>query len=569
VAAPKSLSWFRSEGDQLVLNLGTLGTGVVEGDLPLLAWARASDPYTACHQAWGVAIRHELIGASTRFREEKQYPRIFRYLGWCSWEEFKSSIDQDILVEVAQSIERSGLPIRYMLIDDGHVDHEARQLKSFEPDRSKFPGGWRKLLSMRKPHQITWMGLWLNMNGHWRGVHLQNALGGLNEHLRSVTWPRLGPLMKATALVPKQGMLHSFAFFDAMIGAARKAGFDFVKVDNQARSLWAYRGTQQPVVCATENSQALEAACARHMDGLINCMAHNSVCIFNTRISVVTRCSEDYRLDDLARARRHLHNSYGNIPWLGQTVWGDHDMFHSNDPVCGRVMAVSKALSGGPVYLSDDPSSFAPEHIWPLCYGDGELLRPLAPAAPLPESLFLNPYEEREAFRVIAPLPNKSAAVAAYNLTEPEAPVHGVVSAKDYAHAGAMIQPKTGMWAPPEEGLLLYDWYPEEAMPLQEEYQFTLEGFGDRLFLLCPIRSGWSVIGRADKFLSPAAVEVLEYSPNELLLRMKESGPLTIWHREARLSSEMCEFKHIGSGLWRADMPEGRRGVLVRVRCEP
>ncbi len=180
------------------------------------------------------------------------------------------------------------------------------------------------------------MGLWLNFNGYWRGVHPENALGALNEHLLP---------NKTGSLLPRADFLSSVAFYDALIGAARTAGFDFVKVDNQANNLGMYRGLDHPVRCAVHNQQALEAACARHMDGLINCMAHGPASLFNTRISSVTRCSEDYLVGDAGRARRHLHNSYANIPWLGQTVWGDHDMFHSNDPASGRMMAVSKALS--------------------------------------------------------------------------------------------------------------------------------------------------------------------------------------------------------------------------------
>jgi hypothetical protein len=549
----QTAAWFSSDLGDLTLNVGTLGTGVVRGDLPLLAWARAEDAYVACHRVWEAAIHH--LGAPTRLREEKHYPEVLRYLGWCSWEEYRGEITADVLVDAVRAIRRSVLPIRYVLVDDGHLDHQGRQLLSFEPN-DKFPDGWAPLLGLRDPNGVRWMGVWLNFNGYWDGVSRLNRLGDLNTHL--------APDAVGERLLPRLGLPNSVAFYDAMIGAARTAGFDFVKIDNQAGNLDKYRGTEQPVAAAVENAQALEIACARHMDGLINCMAHGVACIFNSRISAVTRCSEDYQLGDLGRARRHLHNSYGNMPWLGQTVWGDHDMFHSNDPVSGRMMAISKAVSGGPVYLSDAPDDFVDAHVKPLCYADGELLRPLAPAAPLEESIFLDPFDDVAAFRVIAPLANGAVAIVVYNLTEPEVSVVASITATDYAQAGAMDCPPS-RWSVPDEGLVLYDWAAGDAVVLTDAWRTTLPYFDDRLLLLLPIMAGWAVVGRCDKYLSPVAVEVLQATPKRLLLRMVEAGPLRIWRRDGEVSSPQADVQGLGGGLWQVEYAVGRRDFVVEL----
>ena len=564
IAAAETLSWLESREDALVLPAGTLGTAEFTGDMPLFAWARDADPYAACRNVWSAAIEHDSVAHSTRLREEKAYPEIFRYLGWCSWEEYKAGITEELLVDAVGKIDRSDLPIRYVLVDDGHlVANEKRQLVSFEPNE-KFRNGWSPLLDLRRADGVRWMGLWLNFNGYWAGVAGDNEMGDLNEQLMPVDIPVTAGEGRP-ALAPKQDFLSSVAFFDAMIGAARQAGFDFVKVDNQAKGLRAYLGTPHPVRAAVNNSQALELACARHMDGLLNCMAHSTTCAFNTRISAVTRCSEDYKVGDLPKARRHLHNSYGNIPWIGQTVWGDHDMFHSNDAVSGRMMAVSKALSGGPIYLSDDPGAFDTGHAAPLCYADGELLRPLAPAAPLPESLLLDPFSDPKPYRVIAPLSGGAAAVAAYNLTEPAQPVSGAVTAADYTDAGAMVQPYGGPWGVPHDGLVIYDSYAGVAMRLEEGYAFELPEFADLLLLICAVQYGWAVIGRLDKYLSPEAAELLACGESELLLRMVESGPLGIWCEQGRPTAEGIGFLETGAGFWRADLPVGTRDMVVRI----
>jgi hypothetical protein len=557
LTGPSTVAWFASSDSDLVLNAGTLGTMPLQGDFPVLAWARGADPYEAARTVWELALRHPSIAGSARMRAEKQYPDILHYLGWCSWEEYKTSISEKLLLGAIDTIEASKLPIRWLLVDDGHLSSDNRQLTAFEPNE-KFPRGWASVLARRNPDRIRWMGLWLCFDGYWNGISPKNKLG-LDENLARVTGYALPE--NTSALEPKPGLEHSFAFYNAMIGANRRAGFDFVKVDVQSRNLAFYRGSGQPVESAAANAKSLEMAAAFHMDGLINCMAHGPVNIFNTRISAITRCSEDYKLGDLQRAKRHLHNSYANLIWLGQTVWGDHDMFHSDDRVAGRMMAVSKALSGGPVYLSDNPAKFAVENIRPLTFNDGRLLPVLAPGTLLPESLFVDPYEEHKPLRAVAPLPNEAAAIAVYNLTEPEAEVTGYVTPEDYRDANGLMQPRKAPWSVPSEGLILYDWYEKTAMPLTKRHSFVIPKFSDRLFLVCPVRNGWAVIGRTDKYLAPAAVEVVKAERTELLVRLKEPGLLTLWENGAATpKSSQCQFRKIAAHLWQADVASG--GVL-------
>ena len=114
-------------------------------------------------------------------------------------------------------------------------------------------------------------------------------------------------------------------------------------------------------------------------------MAQNVINTDHTSYSNSTRVSIDYKKYDEDMAKSHLFQSYTNTLLLGQTVWPDHDMFHSCDTVCGTLMARSKAISGGPVYLSDAPGDFIKENIFPLIDKQGKLFRPEAPAVPMPE----------------------------------------------------------------------------------------------------------------------------------------------------------------------------------------
>lgn len=272
-------------------------------------------------------------------------------------------------------------------------------------------------------------------------LHPENDFGVLNDHLMQVNRPDGRP-----GLVPKDNPISSQSFYNALIGSVKYYGFDFAKIDYQMRDLEWYIGTDNAVAATVTNLQSMEKAAHRALKGLINCMAHNNVCIFNTPYSAVTRCSVDYKVGNAEKGREHIWQSFQNTLWQCQTAWGDHDMFHSCDPDCGRMMAVSNALSGGPVYLSDAPKDFIAGYIRPLCYEDGLLLRPLAPAAPLPDSIFKDPTRMSQAYRVIAPLEGETAAVAVYNLTAGDMLVHSAIGPDDYTHAGAMVQPYVGRY---------------------------------------------------------------------------------------------------------------------------
>ena len=270
-----------------------------------------------------------------------------------------------------------------------------------------------------KSPKLKWMGLWHCYYGLWNGIHPRHHLD--DETARGLVRTAKGKIL------PGDGPGGAGAFYTPFLQSVKDAGFDFVKIDVQAEYLKHADGLDNPVRHNTKCSEALEQACLKTGLSLVNCMAQGTVNIQNTRYSAVTRCSIDYKLGDEAMAKSHILQSYANTLWLGQTVWPDHDMFHSTDPACARLMAVSKAVSGGPVYLSDPADKLNPENIMPLVWSDGLLLRPLAPAVPLPDSVFPDALNENRLYRVIAPLPGQSAAVVVYNLKHPSPakPVRG------------------------------------------------------------------------------------------------------------------------------------------------
>ncbi len=518
VAGENSISWFQVNKDgSLTVYLSTLGTDALASQAPVLLAEKGKTVYDAIHKAYTVLIGNREVSALQK-RTDKDYFEAFNYLGWCSWEHYHFDIDETKMLNDLDGIEASGLPIRYVLIDDGHLASKNRQLTSFVPDKERFPNGWKNIISRKKEDKIKWMGLWYNFCGYWMGISPENDFP---EKIKETLYSYNG------SMLPGKSKENIGTFYQYYIGTLKDYGFDFLKIDNQSFLLPLYMGNREVIRQAKTCNLALEEQTHNQQVGLMNCMAQNILNIDHTQYSNLARVSIDYKKYDEDMAKSHLFQSYTNTLLQGQTVWPDHDMFHSSDTICGSLMARSKAISGGPVYLSDSPVDFVKENILPLIDEEGRIFRPEAPAIPTPESVITNPLKDGKAYRVFAPTGNEAVSLICYNLnTSPSyQQVETTISPADYSLRETM----SGKVAPRAERILLYDWEKQTAEVLTADKQIALEGFTDRLFHLCPIRNGWAVVGIQEKFLSPATVEVISSSPRQLKLNVLCPGNLRVW----------------------------------------
>lgn len=569
----ESMAWFEASNGQLELVIGHWGKGVLNGTYPALSWARDDNVYAAVHRAWAQAAdKGELAASCARFqlREAKRYPEPFEYLGWCSYEEYKDDIDERRITGVIHAIDASNLPINWVLIDAGHVDqgqgekanatpeasaisyYDNWRLQSFGTDAERFPNGWEPVMrASQQSDKIKWMGIWLNFNGYWGGIWENNALP---ESVRSALWK-----MGEARAMPKPDAASARAFYDCFIGTQAEAGFDFLKVDNRAANISFYRDrVDNAVSAANYNNAALENAVREHALPLISCMSHNNISVFNYAHGEIARCSEDYAKEDAWRAKHHLSNSFGNALWMGQSVWCDHDMFHATDRVAGEIMARSKAIAAGPVYLSDPIEKIDLAAIQPLCTSEGRILRTMAPAVPLPESIFLDTYQSRNAFRVIAPLQHGCAAVALYNLTAPGKPVRGVLLTEDYTHAAAMLPEDGFTWALPEEGLVVYDWISRKVYLLDEAgMTCELPELSDRFYIMSPVRYGLALIGDPAKYLAPEMLTDCLIEPDRVSGCVREACRILFWCRQPEASFTGIDCKKVSDDTWEIMLGKG------------
>ena len=552
------------------IRLGTHGRSGLDGERALFAWSRGATAYGAIASAWKTGLSSREKKAAS-LRGQKIYPEIFTYLGWCSWECYGRNIDEKKMLEAVRLIEESGMPIRSFLMDEGHADN-----RTLQADKTKFPNGYRTLTEKKNRNRIRWFGLWWAFLGAAHGVAEPGQLGGLRDAMMETA---------NGVLVPKPDETSATRFYEHIMRETSEGGFDFVKVDFMVDALPLYAGLRRdpptlgglppdnhdairnPYAGAATLMSVCEQSATR-LQGILNCNWHNAVCLFHSGASAVGRCSEDYQSNQLERAKAHIYHAFSAIPWLGQVAWGDHDMFHSTDRVAALPMAISKALSGGPIYLSDEPGTFAKALIEPLCFSDGRLLRPLAPGTPVEADLSYVPDEGR-LLRVIAPLPNGCAAVGIFHLESEEArgrPITTSIGPRIYQEASAMMQPYEKPWTLPVEGVVAYDVMRKTANLLSDARAVSMSEFGCVLLQLSPVRDGWSLVGREDKYLPGSAVRDLEYANDHMSFAVEEEGRIVVWSTHGTPSVQGIAMVAFAPNLYVGEVTgaQARRRVQIR-----
>ena len=563
MTSPKVYGQFFVEDGKLLVKSGNYGVEEVTGEIPLVIWAYGNSPYAATREVWKEVFKSGYVAAQPR--SQKAFPEEpYGYLGWCSWEHYKRNISEEVIANAVTKLEASEAPFRWVMVDDGYFTEQGRKLVSLVPTPEKFPNGWEAVTSLKSEEGIKWMGIWRNMLGYMEGISPEHTMTDLQEQMvgGKVKTPR--SLVKGKYLLPAETQEAANALHNKMALDAKENGFDFTKVDFQTKAFDLYKGLGNAAQASQFQNAALEKACKAHGLPLLNCIAQPNINSLQFSHSALTRSSPDYNQKDKKKNKCNTYQSFANHLWMSQTVWGDLDMFHSHDERDVKPMAIARAISGGAVYISDEPSKIVPEVLKPFAYEDGKLLRTSAPATLLPESFFIHPFRESQAFRVVAPMEDGVAAIALFNFTEGGEEVMSGFSAKDYGHAGELF-PDGRVWEAPEEGLLVYDREAKSVVELGEGFEKEIPNFDGQLFLLYPKTKGWAVIGRTDKYLPAAAVSVSQLSETEITFTLEESGPFAIWSAEGAPQAEGLTFSDLGAGLYQADLAVevGKREITL------
>jgi len=249
--------------------------------------------------------------------------------------------------------------------------------------------------------------------------------------------------------------------------------------------------------------------------------------LFNWYSSCIARASIDYIPYWKDGAKKHLLFCAYNSVWLSQVVWPDWDMFQTHDPYA-VLHAVARAVSGGPVYITDRPEDSNPEIARRLAFSDGRLPLPEFPALPTRDILFRDPYNERIPLKIYTHIkvPNLGivGVVAAFNINSEGAPVEVELGPSD-----ALL--------PEEKEYVIFEYFTRRLWSIKGNERrslMTLEELKPALFFIVPKASGGSItpIGLLDVYLSPAGIEYVSLEGRPRVMALIEPGLLAMYTTE-------------------------------------
>gem|GEM_PF-221444 len=506
--------------------------GVYEKTIPLGLVVIDRDPYGAVEKL-GTSLKL-VSGGIIRLREDKKFPEVFSYLGWCSWNAFLHDIDHKKIVDMVRKLIDKGAPIRFVIIDDGwHTlkDKEkvvfARRLASFLPDASKFPGGFRALVEELHKLGIRWVGVWHTLQGYWGGVDPE----AFKEYEGCLIKGQDGRYM------PSPIELKGFKFYHDWYVKLTSEGISFLKVDNQNDQPRFYAGQIPAMEGARNIHYCLQGAAYGTGLEILNCMCMTPENFFNWIVSNVSRASVDYIPKWKAGAKLHLMFCVYNSLWYSLFTWPDFDMFMSYDPYAWP-HAIFRAISGGPVYITDGPLGEPNiELISKLALSDGKLPRPDTPAMPSRDIIFEDVYNDA--------IPLKAWSKA---IIEGFGEV-GIIALVNVNKDGVVerfnVKPSDVFSEDTE--YLVYDWRDGSfrILKLNESIDGELKELDWKLFIVSPIKAGIGVVGLTKVFISPKGISRMRILDNGVILYLEDQGlfKLYIGDREVTVRSESGAYE--------------------------
>lgn len=510
---------------------------------------------------------HELVRSCTeraakmraypiKARNEREYPEMFEYLGWCSWDSMHIHICHEGLIEKAQEFADKNVPVKFAILDDMwanipsfralakdasfddmvHCMHRGK-LDCFEGAPERFPDGIKAAIDEMKTLGIDNVGIWFPTTGYWKGFLPEGkdakALADILGVTSNFVWTHAVDSDDETMIIVKPDAESTEKFFDEMCRRVKTWNGDFVKIDNQG--FHKCFKDMVPIGESSKNVQnAIDKAVNKYFDGsMINCMGMASECMFNRPDTAVSRCSDDFCPESRDWfAKNILQCSYNSL-LQGQLYFNDWDMWWTDDEQAFK-NSICRAISGGPIYVSDKIGRTRAEVLKPLALKNGRILRPDLCASPSPDCLTVNPTTGGKIFKIQNKVGN-CGVMAVFNVDRENREVSGTISPKDIP-----ALKKSGLYAYYEYfskayGILAYD----------DALELTLKD-NDKvaIYTFVPVVDDYAVIGRTDLFIGVKAVE------------------------EFTVTSEKCSFKLAEGGSFAVIVPENKKVSTITANKE-
>ena len=402
---------FYTEADEKGLHVRIGCGGYHELHGPMLTMAIADHAIKAVEINYAAAVQNGSI--KVPLRKDRKYPEVFEKFGWCSWNAFYADVSSEKLFKKLDEFKAKNIPIRWVIIDDGWENTKDGKLVGFEANPEKFPEGLAACIArMKKEYGIEQVGVWHAFQAYWEGIHPDSPLvEKFNDSLMHVR--------QGFKVLPCNDPEKAFVFWDAMHTYLADSGVDFVKVDNQSSSCETFEGSVSTAMAARNTHISLEKSVNLHFGGdIINCMGMDMINAMQRPGTAVSRNSDDFFPDKENGFAKHLRQNAYNAIWHSQLQHCDYDMWWTGTsaPVQSGVL---RAISGGPVYISDKLDISCREHVIPVVGEDGTICRLDDAAMPTDDCIYLDFEAEKKLFKVFNHK-DDAAALAVFNVAHEE-----------------------------------------------------------------------------------------------------------------------------------------------------
>ncbi|CAA6653856.1 unnamed protein product [Spirodela intermedia] len=382
-------------------------TRVTAASFRSIAYLHVCDnPYNLMREAFAAARVHL---NSFRLAEEKPAAPLMGKFGWCTWDAFYLTVDPAGVWSGLESFVAGGAPPRFVIIDDGwqsvkEDDEESPPGRALEKLREKMNPlvgaaggggsaagggglkGFVKDLRKRFPG-VEDIYMWHALCGAWGGVkpgatHLEATV------INATVSPGLEGTMEDLAVVKivdgGVGLVRpelAAELYESMHSHLAESGITGVKVDviHTLEYLCEEHGGR--VELARRYYEGLTRSLAKNFAGtglLASMQQCNDFFFLGTRQIALGRAGDDFWFQDpngdplgafWLQGVHMVHCAYNSL-WMGQILLPDWDMFQS-DHLCAVFHAASRAISGGPVYVSDAVGSHDFTLLQQLVFPDG------------------------------------------------------------------------------------------------------------------------------------------------------------------------------------------------------
>ncbi|KAL5572767.1 hypothetical protein UlMin_022364 [Ulmus minor] len=574
------------------------------------------DPFALVKDAMKVVNRH--LG-TFKLLDDKTPPGIVDKFGWCTWDAFYLTVNPQGILEGVKNLVDGGCPPGLVLIDDGWQSigfdsdpitqegmHQAvageqmpcRLLKfqenykfrDYVSPRIEDKKGMRAFVEDLKEEfkSVEFVYVWHALCGYWGG--LRPGAPTLPEC--EVVRPKLSPGLEKTmedlavdkiistgiGLVPPE---IADQMYEGLHSHLEAVGIDGVKVDviHILEMLCENYGGR--VELAKAYYKALTASVKKHFkgNGVIASMEHcNDFMFLGTEAISLGRVGDDFWSEATESSGdpngtfwlqgcHMVHCAYNSL-WMGNFIHPDWDMFQSTHP-CAAFHAASRAISGGPIYVSDTVGKHNFELLRKLVLPDGSILRCGYYALPTRDCLFEDPLHDGKTMLKIWNLNKYTGVIGAFNCQgggwSPETrrnqsffecsnTVTSKTNAKD-------IEWNSGKNPIPVEGVKTFAMYFSQAKKLlltkpSENLEIALEPFNFELITVAPV----SVFGNKSVHFAPiglvnmlntgGAIQLLAFDEEKNLVQIgvRGTGEMRVFSSErlvaCRIDGRDVEFKY-------------------------